>query len=222
MNALIIIVLLAMAGLWIASIKSGGKLKIPLFVLALLALALVAVKLFNSGGGAGLPADIAAIEKDAGYELGEELQAVGEGRVLVLIWEGGGFNPTRARLDGLKESLGKSHVLLVGGPYVEGMKVASGFVKFDPLNIAADLRKYISENPDLAAVVALRPLMRWDGLEGLDAPPFFIFAGTSAWKPFMESGLVKAAMVGSLRERDADEEQPSDFSTPEYKLVRGL
>jgi hypothetical protein len=222
MNILIVIVLAVIVALWLVSVKTGGNLKLPLFIMVVLALVLVALNFITQSGTAAMSSDVFEVELAAGYELGEELQLLDDGPILVLTWMGHGYNPAKPRVEGLKKAIGDSRRVIMGGVYLEGMKVGDDFIKIDPLNFVSDLKSYLADNTDIAGVVALRPLLLWDGLEGLDAPPFFIFAGTSDWKPFMESGLVKAAMVASLRERDADEEQPSDFSTPEYKLVRGL
>lgn len=221
MNTLILLLLLAIVIVWMAARKSSANLKPVLLVLVLIAFLILLLKLL--GGAEDMPRGFEGAEAAAGRKLGEAIasSAVADGPILVLTWEGGGFNPVTARLKGLRDGLGGGRRLMYGGAFVEGMDVGKDYIKLNILRLGEDLRAYLEEHGDISAVVALRPIGRWNGLEGLQSPPFFVFANTRNWRPFMDSGLVEAAVIGNVRARDEGEGAPSDMAEIDYRLVTG-
>ncbi len=220
MNLPIILIVVALIGIFALSRKSQIDLRMPMLLLAILAIAMATVKFAGRGAVSDIPSEVDDIESAAGRMLGEAMHSIEPGPILALTWRGDGYSPDPARLQGLRSALGRGREIIYGGVYIEGMNVERGFVKLDPINTARDLRLYLEQNRNIAAVVALRPLSNWDALAGLQSPPFFVFAHTSAWRPFMDSGLVQAAVVGMQSSRETDADQPSGFSLVEYRLVQ--
>lgn len=218
MNIIIIVLLIALAALWWFSKSFKANLKVPMIALAVLAIAAFLFTVFTRESSRALPADLEKIEREAGFTLGQQMKALPDGPILILKWSGGGYNPDPTRLKGIQKAIGNGHPLIMGGAYVEGMKVDDHFVKLNPLNPDTDLRAYLEKNKDLTAVVVLRPIRNWEALEGLQSPPFYIFTTDDEWNR-SNKNLVKAAMVGNSRVRDTKKQPPSNnFSNTEYRL----
>ena len=221
MNILIVVLLVALVALWWLSKSSTANLKVPMIALAVLAVAAGLFMILGRGNGRALPSDLEKIERDAGFTLGSEMKNLPAGPVLVLAWSGGGYNPDPARLQGIKKAVGNDRRFIMGGAYVEGMEVDDDFIKLDPLNPDAELRAYLEQNKELAAVVVLRPIRSWEALKGLRSPPFYIFTNAGDWERANKE-LVKAAMVGGARGRNVrGTPSAGNFEQTEYRLMTG-